>query len=517
MNLSREFIRITAEDPIVLSVSPLSDFLWEDFVRDTRPIVKYLSDKVNIGQLSRLGKELYDFLYNGEIVTPLIELDDIETYFRAKQNGESCPYPKNYKPENYFWVRLFTEIRDSASWPQLAAISTGDQFNSGNNAINILNELSEAIQDKLEELQALTESDAVKELKDTREAFSKAQAAFMQSKSDKDLRQADNLRSKGKALSKQVEDAMQQLFDDIKPEVNKSVDKAKRASDDMQKALQHLAGDQKGKGTHLKDIDQKRKLANKLSNNLGMKKLIKRLGALKQTWYERKLAKAAKANYSDIVGAKFSDEVIKSFPAEIALAATETGKALFAIKYAQKTLLTKDYEAKVKQLDKGPVVMYIDISGSMMGDSETWSKAIAYVVAEECLNQKREIQIHLFDTQIQKSIVLDKNRKDNSKLLDFVLGWVTKGGTNFSPVINHALTQSNVKGKADILLITDGQASASRPYIKRLTEFKKEHGVQWTSYSIGPVCPILKEFSDYVYSVDITDDPKNCELFQNAM
>ena len=55
MNITKEFIRITEEEPIVLSVSALSDFLWEDFVRDTRPIVKYLSDRMHISQLSRLG------------------------------------------------------------------------------------------------------------------------------------------------------------------------------------------------------------------------------------------------------------------------------------------------------------------------------------------------------------------------------------------------------------------------------------------------------------------------------
>lgn len=517
MNITKEFIRITEEEPIVLSVSALSDFLWEDFVRDTRPIVKYLSDRMNINQLSRLGKELYDFLYNGEIVSPLISLEEAETYFRAKQNGDNPPYPAKYKPENYFWIRLFAEICESPSWPRLLSISTGDQFNSGNNAINILNELSEALQEKLEEVQALADSQEIKDLQRTRDEYVKAHAKFTQTGDSEDLANAQKLRAKGKELSKQIEDFMQELFEGVKPEVNNSVDKAKRSAEDMQKALQQLGGDKEGEGSHLKDINQKRELAKKLSKNTTLKKLIKRLGALKQAWSERKRAVAAQANYSDIVGAKFSDEVIKSYPAEIALAATDKGKALFALKYAQKTLLTKDYEAKIKQLDKGSVVMYIDISGSMMGENEVWSKAIAFVVAEECLQQKREIQIHLFDTQVQKSITLSKDRRDNQKLLDFVLTWVTKGGTNFSPVIDHALSKASIKGKTDVLMITDGQAAASAPFIRRLNEFKREFGVQWTSFSIGPICPVLKEFSDTVYSVDVLDDPKSSELFQNAM
>jgi uncharacterized protein with von Willebrand factor type A (vWA) domain len=512
MKTNTEFLRLVNNDPLVLAVSALSDFLWDDFIRDARPIVKYIEDRYNIRQLSRFGKELFDFLYNGGQVSTVITLDEAEAYFRAKQNGENPSLPKNYKPEYAFWLNLFIQVCEAPSWPRLVALSVGDQFTAGNNAINVLNELSEVIEKQIEQgsISAQMLAEAGQELQDIREQF-------MQAKAEGDLTKAAELRQKGKELGQQIEQAMQGAAESIQPQVDKAIDRAHQSAKDVKEALNQLAGSEAGKGVALNDLDQKRNLARKLSSNPGLRELVRRLGALRQAWADRKRARKSRSSYSDIVGAKFSDEVIKSFPAEIALAATEQGRALFALKYSQKTLLTKDYEAKIKELDKGPVVLYIDISGSMAGESELWSKAIAYVVAEECLKQNRDTHIHLFDTVIQKSIHLDKNRNDNDRLLNFVLSWTTRGGTSFCSVIDHALNKINYVDKADILMITDGSAEVSDPFIRRLNAFKQENGVQWNSFCIGRQSSVLKQFSDYVHTVDPTDDPGSAELFQDAL
>lgn len=512
MKLNTEFLRLVKNEPLVLAVSALTDFLWDDFIRDARPIVKYIEDRYNIRQLSRFGKELFDFLYNGGQVSTVITLEDAETYFRAKQNGENPELPKNYKPEHSFWVNLFVQVCESPAWPRLMTLSVGDQFVSGNNAVNVLNELSEVIEKQIEQgaLDAQLLAGASQELQSIREQF-------LQAKAEGDLTKAAGLRQKGKELGQQIEQKMREAIENIKPQVDKAIDKAHQSAKDVQEAIGQLAGSKAGKGIALTDVDQKRALARKLAANPGLRELVRRLGALRQAWADRKRARRSNSTYSDIVGAKFSDEVIKAYPVEIALAATEQGRALFALKYSQKTLLTKDYEAKIKELDKGPVVLYIDISGSMSGESELWSKAIAYVVAEECLKEKRATHIHLFDTVIQKSIHLEKDRTDNERLLNFVLSWTTRGGTSFCSVIDHALNKINYVQKADILMITDGNADVSDPFIRRLNTFKQEHGIQWNSFCIGKQSNILKQFSDTVHTVDPADDPKSAELFQDAL
>lgn len=512
MNVNSEFLRLVNNEPLVLAVSALTDFLWEDFVRDARPIVKYIEDRYNINQLSRFGKELYDYLYNGGQVTTIVSLDDIEDYFRAKQNGLNPSFPANYKPESAFWVNLFVQIIETPAWPRLVAASVGDQFSAGNNAVNIINELSKVIEAQIVEgsLDSELLAGASTQLQELRDKFLEAKKAGNDE-------EAVKLRQQGKELGAEVERLMQQASEAMKPDVSEVMDKAQRAAEENSEAMSHLAGTEVGTGVALNDLEQKRKLAKKLQTNPGLKELARRLGALRQAWADRKRSRRAQSSYSDIVGAKFSDAVTQAFPAEIALAASPKGRALFALKYSQKTLLTKDYEAKIKELDKGPVIMYIDISGSMSGESELWSKAITYVVAEECLKQKRATHIHLFDTVVQKSIYLDSTRTDNEKLLNFVMTWTTRGGTSFCAVIDHALNKVNTVEKADILMITDGNAEVSDPFIRRLRAFKDTHGVQWSSFCIGKKAKVLKEFSDFVHTVDVTDDPGSAELFQTAL
>jgi uncharacterized protein with von Willebrand factor type A (vWA) domain len=513
MNLKKErdYLRLTNNEPLVLAVSALSDFLWEDFVRDTSPTVTYLIDQYNVNQLSRFGKELFDFLYNSGAVTPLVSLDDVETYFRAKQNGANPEFPAGYKPESAFWVALFAEICNAPAWPRLMSLSCGDQFNAGNNAVNILNELSEVLEAQIEkhELPIDLIAEGGQKLEELRQAFLEAKAAGDDTK-------AAEIREKGKSLGKAIEQAVEESRQMVQPEISRALDSVERTANETQNAINSLAGTQPGKGKHSNDLEEKRQLAKKLQRNPSLKRLINKLGGLKRAWNDRKRAKRAQSTYSEIVGAKFSDEVIRAFPAELALAATDEGRALFALKYAQRTILTKDYEAKIKEVSRGPVVMYVDVSGSMCGEAELWSKALAYVVAEECVEQNRELRIHLFDTQIQKSIHLDPARSDNAELLKFVLSWTTHGGTSFSSVIDHALN-SLIDPKADVLMITDGQAEVSDPFIRRLSARKDELDLQWTSFCIGVQARVLSQFSDDVQLVDIQNDPESATLFQNAL
>lgn len=161
--------------------------------------------------------------------------------------------------------------------------------------------------------------------------------------------------------------------------------------------------------------------------------------------------------------------------------------------------------------------MYVDISGSMAGEPEIWSKAITYVIAEECLEQHRELQIHLFDSIIQDSVILKGDRKNNKDLIEFVMTWMTKGGTSFCNVINHVLCEAKIDPRADVLMITDGESNVTDAFIRRLNAFKDEKDLQWSSFCIGRKAHVLDEFSDEVFSVNINDDLRSAELFQRSI
>ena len=508
-----EIIRLVNSEPLTLACSALVDFLWEDFVRDARPTVTYLIDHYKIHQLSRFGKELFERLYTGDNVTWLVTEDAYEDYFRKVCDGDKTAIPEGYKPENGIWYSIMSDLSQAAAWPELLRRSVGDQFNAGNNAINIVNELSKVIEEAIEEnqfdVQLLTASG--QKLQELRDAFDQAVQSG-------DAKAADAIRQQGKQLGQAINEAIQQAKTKIQSHSHKIIDKTVQSNDDVNDAINHLHGNKAGVGSHGVDLQAKKELAAKLKNNRELKNIIKKLGALRKIWQERKKARWTRSNYEAITGAKFGDDVTKAFPAEVALAATPEGRALFALKYSQKTILTKDYTAARKDIGKGPIVMYIDVSGSMSGEAEIWSKAIAFVVAEEALAENRGIQIHLFDTQINGSVKLEGERKNNGDLIDFVCTWTLGGGTSFNAVIGHALDKAKIPERADVLMITDGNSEVHDNFIKRLNKFKQATGVQWGTICINTDVPdVCREFSDEIYSVNLYNMDGTVDAIQKCL
>jgi uncharacterized protein with von Willebrand factor type A (vWA) domain len=515
MNLQTqsEFIRLTQNEPLTLACSPLADFLWNDFIRETRPIVKYLIDHYNIKQLSRFGKELFDRLYNGDNVKWLVTEEAYEEYFRKVSNGDRAAMPAGYKPENGIWYAIMSDLGQTAAWTELLRRCVGNQFNAGNNAVNLINRLSEILQEAIEEglfdVQLLTA--AGDKLEQLRQQYQEAKA-----KGDDEA--AEKARREGKALNQAINDAIQQAAEQIKPQTDMMVDQTIKDSDETNEAISSLHGVEAGVGRHTNDLKAKRDLAEKLRHNKRLKELAVKLGAIRRIWAQRKRAKKATANYEAVTGATFSNDVTKAFPVELALAATPQGRALFAMKFSQKTILTKDYTAHQNNLGKGPVIMYIDVSGSMSGELELWSKAITFVVAEEALRENRKVFINLFDTCVGHSIELKPKAANTSALLNFAATWTLGGGTSFNAVISHAVDHGCKDARADVLMITDGQANVTELLERRLKMFKQTTGTQWSTVCINTDVPdVCKRFSDEVYSVNIYNTENSIDTIQKCL
>jgi uncharacterized protein with von Willebrand factor type A (vWA) domain len=161
--------------------------------------------------------------------------------------------------------------------------------------------------------------------------------------------------------------------------------------------------------------------------------------------------------------------------------------------------------------------MYIDVSGSMRGTLEIWSKAIAFVIAEEALKEKREIQIHLFDTVVSKSVTLKGDRKNNEELIDFIQRWALGGGTSFNAVIIHAVNGLKNNNKADVLMITDGNSTADTRQIQQLQIIKAATGLQWSTVCLE-VTPssVCYGFSDEVFTVNLNKPAEAVDVIQKS-
>jgi len=508
-----EFIRLTNNEPLTLVCSALADFLWEDFIREAKPSVKYLTETHNVKQLSRFGKELFERLYKADDVDWLVSLEAYEEYFRKMCDGDKAALPEGYRPENGFWYSVMDDLSAAAAWPHMLQHCSGEQYNSANNAVVILNKLSDVLEDAIDKgmLNMQLLAHAGQRLEELRKNFQEAQAAG-------DVAAAAKFRKEGKELNQELGEAIENARQTIQSKANQIMDEALAESKENNEAMSTLWGNSAGELKRTENMEEKRALARKLENNPKLKKIIKKVGTLQRVWYERKRVRLSRANYECVTGAEFSNNVIKAFPAELALAATPQGKALFALKYSQKTLMTKDYTAHRKDLGKGPIILYIDASGSMSGDLEIWSKAIAMVIAEQARRERRKIYVNLFDTAVMELLELHGETGVRGDLLDELSSWTLGGGTSFNAVINHIVHLGSKEPKADVVILTDGQADVGDNFIRSLNTYKTNTGTQVSTVCLNMAIPeVCKLFSDETYSVDVSNSPDTVDAIQKCI
>jgi uncharacterized protein with von Willebrand factor type A (vWA) domain len=146
---------------------------------------------------------------------------------------------------------------------------------------------------------------------------------------------------------------------------------------------------------------------------------------------------------------------------ELALAQLgDAGKALLALKTAQKQLMVYQRSASVK-----PVV-FMDKSGSMAGSLTTWKgEEIAPKISIAsglalALHRKLNADIYLFDTEVEKV--------NPARIVDILLTVSADGGTDIDPVLEEIVRLG--KQEYIYIIISDGITEASDEVLKKFEE-----------------------------------------------
>jgi uncharacterized protein with von Willebrand factor type A (vWA) domain len=158
----------------------------------------------------------------------------------------------------------------------------------------------------------------------------------------------------------------------------------------------------------------------------------------------------------------FSEKQISDIlPSELALAQLgDAGKALLALKIAQKQLMVYQRSASIK-----PVV-FIDKSGSMAGSLTTWKgEEIAPKISIAsglalALHRKLNADIYLFDTEVEKV--------SPNKVVETLMKIAADGGTDIDPVLEEIVRVG--KPEYTYIVISDGITEASDDILKKFEE-----------------------------------------------
>jgi uncharacterized protein with von Willebrand factor type A (vWA) domain len=138
--------------------------------------------------------------------------------------------------------------------------------------------------------------------------------------------------------------------------------------------------------------------------------------------------------------------------------------------------LTLRGEQAKPRLGHGPVIVCEDGSGSMDGEKQQWAKAVTLSLAHYARLQKRGFGWMLFDYHVVKSKTCPAGKLSAKELLEIAEAR-SGGGTNFERPLSAAVEMIAKAGlkKADIVIVTDGDAEVSEKWLREFRAAKRTH------------------------------------------
>jgi len=381
---------------------------------------------------------------------------------------------------------------------------------------------------------------------DLKDALAEAQAAAAQAAADKQALE-EQIQQVAEDLASQLERAMEQIGE-------KALDQTGPIRDWIaQYGLGN--GDKEGRpsGVRTSFADSKRALE-RIRHNTDFQRFAKLLGRFRNIALAD-IKKKSKKNGVAIKDVKISNKVENALPGELALLADPVMQDEFYRKYAEGQLMTYEKEnTDVK--GKGPILVLMDMSGSMGSDKIDWAKALSLALLEVAQKEKRDFAFIAFDDRVRHCNVFQKDVFDPNDMLD-IAQIASCGGTVFqpplemaleiitgqykSPIVRAAVKKINLTGhrfkKADITFITDGDSQfddvdwskaggnqynmsqedrvkyvkANSPFLKRFLEIKEEREFNVRSVLIniggyGASDATVKMFSDSILTLNNVSD-----------
>lgn len=250
------------------------------------------------------------------------------------------------------------------------------------------------------------------------------------------------------------------------------------------------------------DSSVKLKVAEMIKNSEKLRRLAEIAGRF------RREARKVQANKKqpgpdELTNIEIGDSMDRLLPSEMMKLGDPLLEVDFMRKYLEKSLMQYKLETAEKE-QKGPIIVCIDNSGSMEGDREVFSKAVALAMCRIASDQKRNFEIIHFNTNIVKVDVF-VGKVDPVRLLES-MAFFSGGGTDFERPLMQALTDIELSKfkKADIIFITDSMSEISEQAISKFKLLKGKTGASIYTVLIGKVffSQGLNNLSDEVINIE---------------
>ena len=170
-----------------------------------------------------------------------------------------------------------------------------------------------------------------------------------------------------------------------------------------------------------------------------------------------------------------------AIPAELALLARATTRPLFLERLASGKLAVVERRIRASRHARGPLIVLLDVSGSMAGEPELDAKGIVLALARERRAEGRVLRVVQFSgASEQQTRDIQPNPQGLAALIE-LLGQTFHGGTDFDAALQSALSALDTPSckQADVVMITDGKGRFSRESADAVDRVRRERGVRF--------------------------------------
>src|SRR5580700_7567860 len=177
-----------------------------------------------------------------------------------------------------------------------------------------------------------------------------------------------------------------------------------------------------------------------------------------------------------------------------------------------------------EQKNKGPMVVCVDVSSSMEGQKELWSKAVSLTLMDIARRRRRLFRAVMFSSSsVVKVLDLNRERRyqpDLNKVLELA-EYFPGGGTDFEAPIDAAMALIEEKKlkRADIVIITDGECQVSPQWLAHLKE--RKDALDFSIFAVlvdvgSSEMSTLAQFSDRITSIKQLSAEGTRDIFLNV-
>ena len=200
-------------------------------------------------------------------------------------------------------------------------------------------------------------------------------------------------------------------------------------------------------------------------------------------------------------------------PMETAILADKETEDLFYLRYAssqlqlfankpkqESVLKTEKKRNKKPRLEKGPIIVSLDTSGSMSERPEKVARCLLLQLLRMAKKQKRKCFLITFSVRAE---CMDLSRPGSWNRLNWFLNNSFTGGTDGEDMIKNALKMLNTDNysMADVLIISDFYFPNPRPQTKELMEIEHNKGTRFYGLQIESTVSGYDNVLDRIWKV----------------